>query len=458
MADVAGKKCVVVGLGVSGLSAALFLHERGAQVGVSDARPALALDPAALAVLREVNIPVETGGHTHTFFHGAHLVVPSPGVPLELEVIVRAREQGAEVAGELALAAGLFDAPVIAVTGSNGKTTVTSLIAHLLREDQRTVFLGGNIGVPLLDYLRGEEKADVLVLELSSFQLEMSGSFRPDIGLLLNLSPDHIDRHGSMENYAAAKLRIFANQRETDIAIIGGDDPLLKPERLPGKGRVAQFGSSAAMDARVEEGRVLLSGAATGTGADEWYDVAGTPMDSRVNRLNAAAAVLGVRLFGCAPASVRSGLAAFKPPPHRMALVAEIEGVRYVNDSKGTNVGATAAALESCAGEVVLIAGGRDKASDFSLLADKVARRVREMVLIGEAADRIEKSLGSLVPVHRAFSMKEAVRIAAGVARPGDTVLLSPACASFDMFNGYAERGEAFEKAVRELLKVGHHC
>ena len=452
------KKCVVIGLGASGMAAAQYLRDRGFQVGVSESADLSRISGADCAELARLGITLESGGHSENFFRDAALVVPSPGVPLDLPILEAVRQRGVEIAGELALAAGQFHIPVIAVTGSNGKTTTTSLIGHLLKEEGRRVFVGGNIGTPLLEYFRGPLDAETVVLELSSFQLEMSGSFRPDIGLLLNISPDHLDRHGSMESYGAAKKRIFENQRPGDIAIVGADDPLLAAERRFSAGTLLRFGSAPGCEALVTGGGVVLRGRVGGEMVHEEYSLQETILSAEINRQNAAAAILAVRAAGCGSEAVRSGLLSFKLPRHRMALVAEINGIRYIDDSKGTNIGAVAAALSSCGGPVILIAGGRSKGGDFRLLAPAVAEHVRLLVLIGEAATRMAAELGPLVPTVLAAKMEEAVQLAAAAARPGDTVLLSPACASFDMFSGYAERGEVFQRAVEQLENFRQDC
>lgn len=453
-----GQKSVVIGLGSSGMAAVRFLHDFGLRVSVSESRSLDQIDPGDLAELRELGAAVETGGHSGSFFQDAELIVPSPGVPLELPVIDFARRRGTVVAGELALAAGRINAPVIGITGSNGKTTVTSLVGHLLQAAGRDVFVGGNIGTPVLEYIRSRRQADAVVLELSSFQLEISGSFRPDIGLLLNITPDHLDRHGSMANYAAAKKRIFAHQGKKDTAIVGADDLLVMAGNGITSGTVLRFGLHPASAALVTDAGVALTCVIAGKNVEEWYPLEGTSLSSDINRLNAAAAILAARLYGCGPEEIRPGLATFVLPAHRMALVAEIEGVRYVDDSKGTNIGAVAAALADSGDRVILIAGGRNKGSDFSLLAPAVSRHVRHLVLIGEAAGRMAEQLGDLAPVTRASGMEDAVRRAAELARPGDTVLLSPGCASFDMFTGYAHRGEVFQQAVMDLFNIRHKC
>lgn len=453
-----GTKVVVIGLGSSGLATVRFLRQLGASVVVSESRPVEALGRADLSLLDRLGVELESGGHTRKCIEGADLVVPSPGVPLDVDVLVFARERGIPVVGELALASGRLKMPVIAVTGSNGKTTVTGLIGTLLETGGLHPFVGGNIGRPLLEiFLSAEEKKkekkvfQVAVLELSSFQLELSGDFRPDIGVLLNLSGDHLDRHGTMERYAAAKARVFACQRTGDTAILGFDDPLVMETQVVADVSVLGFGEKESAHARVLPDGVRLHGVIRGQMVDETYPLAGTRLSSRINRLNAAAAILAARVAGCPPPAVAEGLQRFTPPAHRMAEVATVGGVRFINDSKATNTGAVIAALGSCDGPVVLICGGRSKECDFRVLRESVAARVEHLVLIGEAADALEEALGDLVPSVRAATMEEAVEKAAALAGAGDTVLLSPACASFDMFAGYGQRGEVFENAVRAL-------
>lgn len=451
-----GTKVVVIGLGSSGLATVRFLRQLGASVVVSESRPVEALGRADLSLLDRLGVELESGGHTGKCIEDADLVVPSPGVPLDLDVLVFARERGIPVVGELALASGRLKMPVIAVTGSNGKTTVTGLIGTLLETGGLHPFVGGNIGRPLLEIFLSEErkkkeKFEVAVLELSSFQLELSGDFRPDIGVLLNLSADHLDRHGTMERYAAAKARLFACQRAGDTAILGFDDPLVMETQVMADVSVLGFGEKKSAQARVLPDGVRLHGVIHGQMVDESYPLAGTRLGSRINRFNAAAAILAARVAGCPPQAIAEGLQRFIPPAHRMAEVATVGGVRFINDSKATNTGAVIAALGSCDGPVVLICGGRSKERDFRVLRESVAARVKHLVLIGEAADALEKALGDLVPSVRAATMEEAVAKAAALAGEGGTVLLSPACASFDMFAGYGQRGEVFENAVRAL-------
>lgn len=453
MQSEAGKKAVVVGLGASGMAAVRYLKAHGYDVCVSESRPRESLSAEDLSMLNSLDVDMETGGHTSDFFDHADMIVPSPGVPLDVPVLEYARKKGIEIVGELALAAGKINAPVIAVTGSNGKTTVTSLIGHLLQKTGKKIFVGGNIGTPVLEYLRGDQWAGIVVLELSSFQLEIAGSFRPDVAILLNISPDHLDRHGTIEQYAAAKLRIFANQHQEDIAVLPTDDPMLLDREVPA-GIVLRFGTSNDATARINDKGVMISISRPEGEAEEFYDLTGTSLSSFVNRLNAAVAILAARVVGCQDELIRAGLHDYVPPAHRMSLVGEIGGVRYIDDSKGTNIGAVQAALASNGDRIILIAGGRDKKSDFSLLAPAVREHVIYLVLLGEAAGRIKEALGSIVQTVTAGSMEEAVRMAAERAQPGDTVMLSPGCASFDMFTGYAHRGEVFRQAVSRLEPI----
>ena len=445
-----GMKAVVIGLGAAGLSTVRFLRNLGVQVAVSEKNREEQMDAATLAYLREEGILLETGGHTKGFLEGADCLVPGPGVPLSLPVIKQAQALGVPVAGECALAAGRFKVPVIAVTGSNGKTTVTSLIGALLKSSGKRPFIGGNIGTPLLDFFLDPEKYDSAVLELSSFQLDLAGAFRPDIGLLLNISPDHLDRHGSLEAYAAAKIKLFQAQKPGDVAILGSDDRRVDAVILnPGVARYC-FGQEDSCAARIVEDAVHI---ALPGRSSERYLLAETKLHSSVNRLNAAAALLAATFCGCEPQALRQGLAAFEPPPHRMAEAGQIGGVRYINDSKATNIGALEAALAGCDKPVILIAGGRDKGGDYTLLTDVIRRKVKLMVLIGEAAQLMARALGGVVAVAFATSMEEAVRQASAGAIAGDVVLLAPGCASYDMFSGYEERGQIFAACVQALGK-----
>ncbi len=445
MALVAGTKAVVLGLGISGLAVLEYLQSRGLEVAVSEFRSVDDLSADEQAVCADLEL--ETGGHSEEFVLQADLVVPSPGVPLDLDVLKVARQRGIPIVGELALAAGEISAPVIAVTGSNGKTTVTGLIGELLQSSGFRPFVGGNIGTPLLSYLLDPQRYDVVVLELSSFQLDISGGFRPDIGMLLNLSPDHLDRHGDMAGYCRAKQRIFCNQKPDDTAILGSDDSLVMDQAAELVSRICTFGHGQDSQARIVEDQVVV----TRDGQKNVFELAGTRLNSRVNRLNAAAAILAVGCVGAGSEGIRKGLSSYSPPENRMTPVAKINGVQFINDSKATNVGAMAAALESCPSGVILLAGGRDKGGDFSAIRALVREKVETMLCIGEASNLLSSIFTDVVAVEQVKDMAAAVSRSAALAKPGQIVLLAPGCASFDMFSGYAERGRVFTGLVQEL-------
>ncbi len=378
-----GLHLLVAGLGKSGRSAVEFCRKQGATVSVSDAAQAR---PDDLAWLTERGIAHEFGGHGREFCLGHDLILASPGVPHDLPLFREATEAGIPVIGELALAPRYLRTPVIAITGTNGKTTVTTLIGDLLRASGMNPFVGGNIGTPLTDYLLTEQTADWLVLEVSSFQLDAAGDFRPEIGILLNLSPDHLDRYPSYDAYALAKLNLFAHQRPGDVAILNGDD--LDTARLtegypglrPGwqERRCLHFGRALGHrpGAELTATTVELKGEGL-SGTDESYPLRATALASSPNLENAAAAILAVRMAGGAAAAIKQGLAAFTPLPHRMTVAAEVDGVRYINDSKATNIGAVQAALAAMDQPVILIAGGRDKGGDYLLMAGEVKSKVK---------------------------------------------------------------------------------
>ena len=453
-----GKNVLVVGLGKSGRSAIEFCRGQGATVTVSDSSPAM---PADTAWLAEKGIASEFGGHSREFCLTTDLVLISPGVPYDLPIFQEAKAKGIPVIGELALAPRYLKTPVIAVTGTNGKTTVTTLIGDLLRASNRNVFVGGNIGTPLTEYLMTTQEAEWLVLEVSSFQLDAAGSFRPEIGVLLNLSPDHLDRYASFDDYAIAKLNLFAHQHQDDVSITNQDDPDtvrltdgMKSLR-PGwtARRCLSFGRriNGRNGAELQGSTVRLEGDWLNS-PDDQYELQGSALSHSPNLENAAAAILAARAAGCPPAGIKQGLAAFHLLAHRMTLAAEIDGVRYIDDSKATNIGAVQAALEGMTAPVVLIAGGRDKGGDYRLMADQVRSKVKAMLLIGEAKDQMAAVFETMTRVERLESMAQAVKRAHELACPGEVVLLSPACSSFDMFSGYVERGKVFTD-----LAIGLH-
>jgi UDP-N-acetylmuramoylalanine--D-glutamate ligase len=440
-------------LGRSGLAAARLLRKLGAEVAVSEGGERDSIAPATLDWLEQHGVALECGGHSEKFFSTPDLIVVSPGVPLTIAALARARERGVPILGELALAAALVETPIIAVTGTNGKSTVTELLGEMFRAAGRPVFVGGNLGTPLAEYLLGRQQAELLILEVSSFQLDTAPDFAPAVALLLNLSPDHLDRYRDYEHYAASKFAVFAAQARGAAAVLNADDPELtsRLDRYPIPARTFYFGSSPLEQGARIAGRVIT---VTGIAEEpEVYDLNDSNLAREPNVHNGAAAILGARLLGCPAEAVRRALVSFKPLKHRLALVAEVNGVQYFDDSKATNIGAVAAALAGMQRPVILIGGGRDKGGDYGLLHQAVREKVKGMVLIGEAREKMAASFAGLTRVELVDSLEEAVQIAHRLARPGEAVLLAPACASFDMFSGYAERGRVFRRAVGELTE-----
>ncbi|MBX3198684.1 MAG: UDP-N-acetylmuramoyl-L-alanine--D-glutamate ligase [Labilithrix sp.] len=440
MLDVKGKRVVVVGLGKSGVAACRLLGARGARVVGTDAKSPDAV-PAEVRALAEQGITLALGGHAAARLAEADLVVVSPGVPAFPE-LTDAERRGVCVWGEVELAvqALLHPAPVVAIGGTNGKSTTTSLVGELLARAGKRVFVGGNLGEPLAAH--ADEPFDVVVLEVSSFQMERVEAFRPKVAVLLNVSPDHLDRYPSEAAYADAKGNAFLRQTADDVAIVPADDAVCLRQAKRGGARVVTFGEGG--DVSVEAD-AIVDGAAS-------HPRATLSLQGGHNALNVAAALAAVRPFGIAPEVVRDVLMTFQGLPHRMAFVRERGGVRFYDDSKGTNVGATVTAVRGIREEkVVLIAGGRDKGGSYGPLVDALRERGRAAVLIGEARDLIRAAIGDALAVRAAATMDEAVALAAELASPGDAVLLSPACSSFDMFRDYKARGDAFVRAVTEL-------
>lgn len=443
-----GDTVAVVGFGRAGQSMVHYLCEMGIRVLVSDIRNYSSLGIAERELLDRCVAEFEGGGHSTGFLSRADLILISPGVDQNHSVLQKVRQNATPIIGELALAADKFKAPVIAVTGTNGKTTVTELIGEMLRAAGKRVFVGGNIGTPIGDYLLSEADYDAVVLEVSSFQLELSGDFVPDVGVLLNITPDHLDRHKTVENYAAAKMRLFQGGSERTFSVISGDDQLCLSQLISPSGeaenRWMRFGRDPGFEAALLDGRVVLF-------QEHEYQLNGTAMGNLSGMLNSAAALLGVVPFEIEPGIVQRVLNDFQPGKHRLQRVGCFNGVVYVNDSKATNTGAVNNGISQIGGSIILIAGGRDKGDDYTLLRDSVAAHAKRLILIGEAASEIGSALEGLAPVEYPADLDEAVAAAAASAKPGDTVLFSPACASFDMFSDYKHRGDRFIEAVQHL-------
>ncbi len=445
-----GRRVTVVGFGQSGASAARALALGGAHVTLSDASEC----PAArerMSELQGLGVRMALGGHHPGAFEGAGLIVVSPGVPETLAPLRAARDRGIPLIGEVELAASLITVPILAVTGTNGKTTTTSLLAHILKSAGRRVFVGGNIGTPLVEAATVTGGMDAVVAEISSFQLDTTHLFRPAVSVLLNITEDHLDRYADMAAYAASKARIFHNQLEKDIAVVNGDDTLSRSVSQGIRPRRWLYGSEAASDeGAVLEGLVLALNTPGRRG--QQIDLSGLQLPGRHNLENAAAACLAAVAFGVAPADVEASLSGFEGLAHRMRPVGTIGQVLFVNDSKATNVDAVQRAIEAFDRPLVLIMGGRDKGGVFERLVGPVKRRVRTLILLGEAGEVIGRALGRIVPARVARDMDDAVEMALAAALPGDTVLLSPGCASFDMFTSYKHRGDCFIEAVRKRM------
>jgi UDP-N-acetylmuramoylalanine--D-glutamate ligase len=439
------KRALVVGLGLSGLSSARWLARQGYAVTVVDSRS----QPPGLAALHAElpGVAVHTGAFDPRWFRDPGLLVVSPGVALKEAVIAEALARGIRVQGDVELFAQAARAPVLAVTGSNGKSTVTSLVGEMCREAGLDTAVGGNIGVPVLDLLRTPEP-DVYVLELSSFQLETTASLNARAAAVLNLTPDHMDRYADVGDYAAAKARIFQGD---GLMVLNADDPWVATMARPGRSSVRFGAQPPASD--IDYGLVTHQGETwLARGPRLLMPAMSVPLPGRHNLLNVLAAMALAESMHVPLDAMKRAVARFQGLHHRTELVAERDGVRWIDDSKGTNVGATVAALSGMDAPVILIAGGDGKGADFRALREPVAQRARAVVLIGRDAARIESALGGVVPVTHAPDMPAAVQAAARLARPGDVVLLSPACASFDMFRNYEHRGQAFVHAVREQV------
>ena len=451
--DLSRRQVVVVGLGRSGVATARFLARRGARVTVTDRAPAETLK-AAVAALDGLGLQFQLGGHDAQTFSAADLVVLSPGVPHLQPMLQAIRAKGIPVIGEMELAAGHIAEPIVAVTGTNGKTTTTELVGKMLKNSGKKVFVGGNIGTPLISYADGAHlRADVVVAEVSSFQLDTIADFRVHTAVMLNITDDHMDRYPSFRAYAQAKWRIFENQRSGDAAILNAMDTTVSAmlREKPPRSRRQLFAEKAVVQgARMLKEKILLMEAGRQTGS---YDLDKTGLIGLHNRENVAAACLAAREQGGTDAGIQQTIDEFKGLPHRLETVGQVRGVRFVNDSKATNVDAVIRALECFDQPVVLIMGGQNKKGDFTRLKSAVRRKVKTLVAMGQAREEILAVLAGEPQqcIFEAASLEEAVEKALGAAAEGETVLLSPACASFDLFDSYVQRGHRFREIVEGL-------
>lgn len=439
--EIADKNIVVVGLGMSGFAVARFLKKRGALVVVTDKTEEDKLE-AYVPVLREMGVKMELGQHRIDTFEKSDLIVVSPGVPHNILPIKRAALKGIPILGEIELAYRFIREPVVAVTGTNGKTTTTTLLGDMLKKSGQRVFVGGNIGNPLIDYVDKGEKAEVIVAEVSSFQLDTIDTFRPKVAVVLNITEDHLDRYSDFAAYAGAKARIFENQKENDVAVFNGLDPFIGSICKNIKSKKLSFYNQIVDDAEINSFFKSL-------------DFSSIKLPGKHNLENAYAASLAALTIGGSLEGIQSALSNFKGLPHRLEYVATINEVDFFNDSKATNVNAVARALETFSKPIILIMGGRDKGGNFRTLRDLVRRLVKRLIVLGEAKEDILLALGDITSTKGVSSMEDAVLSAYHAASPGDVVLLSPACASFDMYSSYAQRGEDFCRIVDKLNKSG---
>jgi len=449
-----GKSILVAGAGRSGIGSARFLLASGARVVLTDTKSREALESHIAQLLdvaaRSGELVLELGGHRKESFENCDFVVVSPGIPLSNPMFESSRKAGIPIIAEIELAYRHLQGKIVGITGSNGKTTTTTLVSRLLVGAGLKGHAAGNIGAPLIDFVADSSSEDIYAVELSSFQLEGILDFRPFIGSILNLTPDHMDRYSGFEDYIAAKQRVFMNQGKTDFAVLNADDARTAAMENSVRAKPVFFSrlKTTGHGSFVRSGRVIFRDE---DGEKDLFAASAIGLKGAHNLENVLAACAMAILAGAAPESLEESVRKFEGVEHRIEWVAEIDGVQYFNDSKATNVDATIKSLEAFPGNILLIAGGRDKAGDFTVLKSLVRERVKHMVLIGEAADKIRKALSGATGMSEAPSMEEAVLACRQLARPGDVVLLAPACASFDMFQDYEHRGRVFKEAVHKL-------
>jgi UDP-N-acetylmuramoylalanine--D-glutamate ligase len=450
--DLQDKRVLVVGLGKSGVASALFLKSRDARVTVSDSKPEAELRNEILLLL-EHGITVETGGHGDRTFRDQDLIVVSPGVPVDAPQLVQARSLGEKVIGEIELAAQFLPGPVAAITGANGKTTTTTLTGEILAAAMIPVLVGGNIGTPAISFVDQATPNTWIVLEVSSFQLETVVEFRPRIAVILNITPDHLDRHKTFANYVGAKARIFENQGPEDFTVLNADDPTTVDlaERTLAQRFLFSRKKEIGMGAFLRNAHIFFR---DGQLEQQIMPLSEIPLKGAHNLENVLAAISVGMLTGAHPEQIRQAVRDFKAVEHRLEFIATIAGVDYYNDSKATNVDATIKALESFPANIHLILGGKDKGSDYAVLNDLLRARVKRVYTIGAAAAKIESHIQGAAEIDRAETLETAVQRASASASAGDVVLLAPACSSFDQFQNYEHRGRVFKEAVRSLASA----
>ena len=446
----AGKKALVVGLGVSGFWSALCLAGKGAEVTVTEERGRDDVDPDVLGTLENAGVLMEIGGHEAESFLHTDIIVVSPGVPHDTPLIQSASEKGVPVIGEMELAARFIETPIIAVTGTNGKSSVTTLLGEMIKNDGKQVFVGGNLGTPLSAFVARNEKADYIVAEVSSFQLDTMVSFCPEVSIILNISPDHLDRYRGYEEYIRSKLRIFENQGNGHYAIVNDSDPILHTAEAASSVTMLRYGLQKMGNRHAffdqDEIKIHLEGSEPRSFSLKQFSLPGS---HNIENLMAAA-LAGTALHMDAKV-IQQTINEFKGLPHRLQMVGEIHEISFYNDSKATNIDAAIRAIRSFDCPIILIAGGRHKGADYDLLVEAAKTNVKYAVFIGESKGLLADAFKGNISFAMAKDMKSAVSTALSKAASGDSILLAPACSSFDMYSNYAHRGKTFNNAVRDL-------
>jgi UDP-N-acetylmuramoylalanine--D-glutamate ligase len=448
--NLAGKNILVVGLGESGAAAARWLHRQGAHVTVTEKRHESDLARSLITEFSDAGIHLEFNGHRLETFLKADLIVISPGVPLDIQPLKEARMKGVPSVGEIELAGRYLKTPAVAVTGTNGKSTVVKLIGEMLHKGGSSVFVGANFGPPLAGYVSGNQTADYAVLELSSFQLDTIETFSPLVALILNVSPDHLDRYEDYDAYARSKQRIFANQGKGQILILNDDDPWLRSLKVKNGPAVFRYGLDRVVGRHAFLDNQTITVRLPG-GKEVRFSLERFALPGNHNRSNLMAAILTALLLEMAPPDIQEVIDHVEGLPHRLELVDEIKGVAFYNDSKATNIDAAIKSIASFARPIILIAGGRHKGSDYHPLIEAAMNKVKGAVFLGEARDLLAGASADTMPWKKAEDMDDAVALAYGQAERGDVVLLAPACSSFDMFKDFKHRGAAFRGAVKRL-------
>ncbi|MDL1956697.1 MAG: UDP-N-acetylmuramoyl-L-alanine--D-glutamate ligase [Candidatus Desulfofervidus auxilii] len=446
MFEIKDKHFVIIGLGKTGVALTRFLAKKGAKVTISDKAPLKKLS-SNLKALEGIDFSLESGEHKEKTFLSADYIILSPGISPSLPLLKKVKINGIPILGELDLVNAFLSVPIIAITGTNGKTTTTIITAEILKNCGKKIWIGGNIGIPLVEVIK-EKDLDYIVAEISSFQLEQTSSFHPYIAVCLNVSEDHLDRHFDFKNYLKCKLKIAKWQNENDWFVLEGDNQVLLEAAKGLKSKKVLFGVKKPYypGAYLDNDKIIVEI------FERWeIDIKNIPLFGVHNYKNIMAALTIAQIIKCPFSSTIKAISSFKGLPHRLEWVSSLNGVNFYNDSKATNVGATIAALESLSKPIVLIAGGLGKGQKFDSLRPLVTKKVKALVLIGTSAEDIEKALKGTTMIFKAKDLEEAVKKAFSLAKPNANVLLSPACASFDMFSDYQERGEEFKKIVHAL-------